>query len=119
MSRLLAPMHAEELMPAPVHAFIDSRDPIITVDHTTQTSNSIVARIHWCQKQQVTARTELELEGWCAEEEGLRDALLHRDRAFLYQCSPSVVLQRYVIGLEDGGALNRIARVDSVWQPTI
>jgi len=119
MSRLLAPMHAEELMPAPVHAFNDSRDPIINVDHTTQTSNSIVARIHWCQKQQVTARTELELEEWCAEEEGLRDALLHRDRAFLYQCSPSVVLQRYVMGREDGGALILIARVESVWQPTI
>ena len=31
MSRLLAPMNAEELMPAPVHAFNDSRDPIITL----------------------------------------------------------------------------------------
>ena len=118
MSRLLGPMNAEEVMPASVHAFNDSRDPII-VDHTTQTCNSIVARIHWCQKQQVTARTELELEEWCAEEDGLRDALLHRDRTFLYQCSPSVVLQRYVMGLEDGGALICIARVESVWQPTI
>jgi hypothetical protein len=118
MSRLLAPMNAEELVPAPVHAVNDSRNPI-NVDHATRTSNSIVARIHWCQKQQVTARTELELEEWCAEEDGLRDALFRRDRTFLYQCSPSVVLQRYVMGLEDGGVLNRIARVESVWQPTI
>jgi hypothetical protein len=118
MSRLLAPMNAEELVPAPVHAVNDSRNPI-NVDHATRTSNSIVARIHWCQKQQVTARTELELEEWCAEEDGLRDALFRRDRTFLYQCSPSVVLQRYVMGLEDGGVLNRIARVESVWQPTM
>ena len=118
MSRLFATMNAEELIPAPGHVYNDSRGSI-NVDHAVQASNSIVARIHWCQKQQVSARTELELEEWCAEEDGLRDALLQRNRTFLYQCSPSVVLQRYVMGLEDGRTLIRTARVESVWQPTI
>ena len=118
MSRLLATMNAEELRLTPGHVYNDFRDSI-SVDHAVQTSNSIVARIRWCQKQQMSARTELELEEWYAEEDGLTDALLHRNRTFLYQCSPAVVLQRYVLGLEDGGTLIRTARVESVWQPTI
>ena len=48
-----------------------------------------------------------------------KDALLHRDRTFLYQDRPSVVLERYVMGLEDGRVLIRAGWVDSVWQPTI
>lgn len=118
MSRLLATMNAEELILTPGQGYNDFRGSI-NLDHAVQTSNSIVTRIRWCQKQQVSARTELELEKWCAEENGLTDALLHRNRTFLYQCSPAVVLQRYVMGLEDGGTLIRTARVESVWQPTI
>lgn len=118
MSRLLATMNAEELIPTPEHVDNDFRGSI-NVDRAAQTSNSIVARIHWCQKQQMSVRTDLELEEWCAEEDGLRDALLHRNRTFLYQGSPAVVLQRYVMGLEDGRTLIRTARVESVWQPTI
>lgn len=113
-SVLAAPMNAEDLMAAPIHASDNLRD-----DHATHTSNSLVARIHWCQEQQVNARTEVELEEWCAEEDGLQDALLQRDRTFLYQDRPSIVLERYVIGLEDGRVLIRAAWVESVWQPTI
>jgi hypothetical protein len=118
MSRSLATMIAEELILAPGHVWNDFRGSI-NVAHAVQTSNSIVARIHWCRKQQMSARTKLELEEWCAEEDGLTDALHHRNRTFLFQCSPAVVLQRYVMGLEDGGTLIRTARVESVWQPTI
>ena len=63
-------------------------------------------------------RTEAELEGWCAEEEGLRDALLGRDRTFQYCYGPPAILERYTMGLEDGRALIRATHVERVWHPT-
>ena len=107
-------MNAEDLMAAPIHTFDNLRD-----DHMTHGSNSLVARIHWCREQQAHARTDVELEEWCAERDGLKDALLYRDRTFLYQDRPSVVLERYVMGLEDGRVLIRAGWVESVWQPAI
>jgi hypothetical protein len=54
----------------------------------------------------------LELDGWHAEEEGLRDALLNRDRSSQYRFGPSGVFERYAMGLQDGRALIRTAAVD-------
>jgi hypothetical protein len=75
-------------------------------------SASVVARIEWCQRQRMQACTEPELEGWRAEEEGLLDALLHRDHTKLYRYSPRGVFVRYAMGFEDGQALIRLAGVD-------
>jgi hypothetical protein len=58
------------------------------------------------------ARERLELDGWHAEEEGLRDALLNRDHTNQYRYGPSGVFERYVMGLQDGLALIRAAAVD-------
>ncbi|HLZ33733.1 MAG TPA: hypothetical protein VKP13_06940 [Nitrospira sp.] len=74
-------------------------------------TNSIFNRIEWCRKQRTQARTQPELERWRAEEDGLRDALLHRDHTKLYRYSPSDVFARYAMGLHDGQAMLRVARV--------
>ena len=73
---------------------------------------SILARIEWCRSQKMHAHTEPELEGWRAEEDGLRDALLHRDHTKLYRYSPPGVFVRYAMGFEDGQALIRLAWVE-------
>ena len=80
-------------------------------------STSLIARIEWCQRQGTQARTQAELEGWRAEEEGLRDALLNRDRMYQYRCSPAGVLERYAMGLEDGQVLIRVARGNGIREP--
>ncbi|MBU6432921.1 MAG: hypothetical protein KJS98_06350 [Nitrospirae bacterium] len=49
---------------------------------------------------------------WCAEEEGLRESLLNRDHTTLYRYSLPHVFERYAMGLQDGHALIRLARVD-------
>ena len=68
-------------------------------------TNSITSRIEWCRRQRTQARAQLELEGWQAEEEGLRDALLNRDHTNQYQQGPPGVFERYAMGLQDGQAL--------------
>ena len=88
-----------------------------SVDLLAHTKTSIGARIEWCRRQETQACTRAELEGWRAEEEGLRDALLNRDRTYQYQHSPPVVFERYAIGLEDGHAMIRLAWVDCLWHP--
>ena len=70
-------------------------------------TNAIVSRIAWCQQQEKLARTQPELEGWRAEEQGLRDALHYIDQRNQYRDCPPEVFQRYVIGFEDGQALIR------------
>jgi hypothetical protein len=106
----------------------DLEDPKKTVPHRphggshdlqrrAQTSLPLVARIEWCRRQRTQARTQAELEGWRAEEEGLRDALLKRDRTSQYRYSPPGVFERYAMGLEDGRALNRLDRVNCIWHP--
>ena len=75
-------------------------------------TKSIVWRIEWCRRQTMQACERLELDGWHAEEEGLRDALLNRDHTNQYRYGPSGVFERYVMGLQDGLALIRAAAVD-------
>ena len=68
----------------------------------------LVARIEWCRRQRRRAPTQREVEGWCAEEEGLWDALLERDHTDQYRQSPPSVFERYAMGLDDGRALIRL-----------
>lgn len=75
-------------------------------------TESIASRIVWCQQQKTRARAEFELDGWNAEEAGLRDALLNRDHTNQYRYCPSGVRERYVMGLQDGLALIRAAAVE-------
>ena len=75
-------------------------------------TNSLASRIEWCRRQRAQARAQLELEGWQAEEEGLRDALLNRDHTNQYQHCPPGVFERYAMGLQDGESLIRAAAVD-------
>ena len=75
-------------------------------------SANIASRIEWCRRQKTQACTQLELEGWQAEEGGLRDALFNRDHTNQYQHGPICVYGRYVLGLQDGQALIRAAAMD-------
>ncbi len=72
-------------------------------------TDSIVSRIEWCRRQRVHAHADSELEEWRAEEEGLRDALLISKHANEYRHGQSGAFERYVMGLQDGEALIRIA----------
>ena len=72
---------------------------------------SIVSRIAWCQEQKERVELEHEREGWTAEEAGLQDALLNNDRTSQYRACASEVFDRYVMALEDGRALIRIAAI--------
>jgi hypothetical protein len=73
------------------------------------TSEAIASRIAWCQRQKTQSSEQLDLEGWHAEEEGLRDALLNRDHSNRYRDCPQGVFERYMMGLRDGRAMIRIA----------
>ena len=79
---------------------------------TTHHLNSLMGRIEWCQQQRSKVHTDTELEAWCAEEDGLTDALLDNDRTSYFQHRSSAIFERYRLGLEDGRALIRAARVD-------
>jgi hypothetical protein len=66
------------------------------------------ARLHWCRKNRAYTGQRDEKEGWLAEEEGLHDAVLGRERVELIRlCYPSQV-ERYRLGFHDGQALLRI-----------
>lgn len=69
-------------------------------------------RIAWCRQQMALADTEFELDGWRAEEDGLRDALLNNDHSDHYQLSPPEIFERYVRGFQDGTLLLRAARAE-------
>jgi len=73
------------------------------------TSESIASRIAWCQWQKTQTSAQRDLEAWHAEEEGLRDALLDRDHTNRYRDYPRGVFERYLMGLQDGRAMIRIA----------
>ncbi|THJ21327.1 MAG: hypothetical protein CAF44_009260 [Nitrospira sp. CG24D] len=63
------------------------------------------ARLYWCQKNRAHTGQRDEKEGWLAEEEGLHDAALGRERVDLIRlCYPSQV-ERYRLGFHDGQAL--------------
>jgi hypothetical protein len=76
-----------------------------------QTTNPINVRIEWCRRQSAQARTEPEVDGWRAEEDGLRDALLNSDHTEAYRLCPPEIRERYVLGLQDGTALLRTSRI--------
>lgn len=66
------------------------------------------ARLYWCQKNRAHTGQRDEKEGWLAEEEGLHDAVLGRERIDLIRvCYPSQV-ERYRLSFHDGQALLRI-----------
>ena len=72
-------------------------------------SESIASRIAWCQRQKTQSSVPLDLEAWHAEEEGLRDALFNRDHTNQYRDYPRSVFERYLMGLQDGRAMIRVA----------
>ncbi|HEV8327700.1 MAG TPA: hypothetical protein VGQ08_09470 [Nitrospiraceae bacterium] len=74
-------------------------------------TTSIASRIEWCQRQRTQTCAQLERAGWQAEEAGLWDALLNRDRTTQYQQGPPAVFERYALGLQDGHAMMRTATV--------
>lgn len=82
-----------------------------------ETSIPLAARIEWCRRQRRQAPTQSEVEGWRAEEEGLRDALFKRDGTYQHRDSPPTVFERYAMGLEDGRSLIRLGWVDCLWHP--
>lgn len=81
-----------------------------------QTTDPITIRIDWCRRQIAQARTEPELDGWRAEEDGLRDALLNSDHTEDYRLCPPEIRNRYVLGLQDGTALLRTVRIERAIQ---
>ena len=52
------------------------------MNHTTI---PITVRIEWCRRQSAQARTEPEVDGWSAEADGLRDALMNSDHTDTYR----------------------------------
>jgi len=74
-----------------------------------QSTNEILSRIEWCRLQRKGAVTRDEEEGWQAEEAGLIDALLGRDRTEMRKTSHPSLLERYRLGLQDGRVLMRFA----------
>ncbi len=84
-----------------------------------QILTSVKARIAWCRQQRRQACSEPECDGWRAEEDGLRDALLNMNHADSYRLSHPQLFQRYVMGFEDGTALLRAARVDRMFDRTV
>jgi len=72
--------------------------------------NNILSRIQWCRRQQLLQSvTREEREEWRAEEDGLVDALSHRDRTAFMREKPGSQATRYQRGVEDGKALLRLS----------
>ena len=84
----------------------------------TYTNKSIASRIEWCRRQSTQTCASLEIAGWHAEAEGLRDALLDSDHTTQYQQGPSSVFERYATGLQDGRAVLRAAGVYHQFAPS-
>jgi hypothetical protein len=77
-----------------------------------QMTNAINVRIEWCRRQSARARTEPEADGWRAEEDGLRDALMNSDHTDDYRLYPPEICERYVRGFQDGTAWLRAAQAE-------
>lgn len=75
-----------------------------------QATDPINLRIAWCQSQSAQACTEPEVDGWRAEADGLRDAVMNADHTNSYRLCPPEILRRYVQGFQDGTALLLAAR---------
>jgi hypothetical protein len=70
----------------------------------------LIARIGWCHRQAMDARTTLEVEAWYSEQKGLIDALLERDCTPEYEGTPAL-RERYRRGLQDGRVLIQVAKI--------
>jgi hypothetical protein len=71
---------------------------------------NIISRIEWCRLQQrLHSITKDERAGWRAEEAGLLDALVCRDRNPYMREEQRSQCIRYQCGLEDGQALLRLS----------
>lgn len=68
-------------------------------------NDAIKSRIEWCRRQRSQSQTALEREGWCAEEQGLLDAILKADHSNEYKQCPAATFERYEMGLQDGQVL--------------
>ena len=75
-------------------------------------SNSVTNRIACCRRQRAKAQTKIELEAWRAEEEGLKDAILHRDHTDKYREKSPVLRERYLMGFQDATALMRVGQMN-------
>jgi hypothetical protein len=78
------------------------------MEHTT---NPISVRIDWCRRQSAQARTDQEADGWRAEEDGLRDALISDDHSHAYRLCHPKIQERYSRGFQDGTVLLNAARM--------
>jgi hypothetical protein len=74
-------------------------------------ASRIESRIEWCQRLSAEACAPLEIAGWRAEAEGLRDALLEQDHTTQYRQGPTSVFERYARGMQDGDTMLRTALV--------
>ena len=77
----------------------------------THSPNAILSRIECCRIQRKAAVTWDEEGAWKAEEAGLIDAFLGRDRPETGETYEPGMLARYELGLRDGQALLRIQKV--------
>src|SRR5690242_13319051 len=73
--------------------------PSIGSTPTVEVNACLIARIGWCHRQAMEARTTLEVEEWYSEQKGLIDALLERDCSSEYQDTPAL-RERYGRGLQ-------------------
>ncbi|MDH5740457.1 MAG: hypothetical protein OEY77_09040 [Nitrospira sp.] len=74
------------------------------------TTHAVTSRIVWCRRQRANACSQIELESWRAEEEGLRDAVLHGDHVNRYRQRSSKMFERYLMGFQDAKMLMRAVR---------
>jgi len=84
--------------------------PSIGSTPTPEVNACLIARIGWCHRQAMEARTTLEVEEWYSEQKGLIDALLERDCTAEYQGTPALQ-ERYRRGLLDGRVLIQVAKI--------
>lgn len=73
---------------------------------------SITSRIVLCRRFRRQAPTHSEKDGWRAEEQGLRDALLMRDHSNDYRSRLPDVFARYLMGFQDAQTLIRMAKIN-------
>ena len=73
---------------------------------------SITSRIVWCRRFRRQAPNHSEKDGWRAEEQGLRDALLMRDHSNHYRSCLPEVFARYLMGFQDAQTLIRMAQLN-------
>jgi len=76
----------------------------------------IGARLAWCRLQQEEAITKEEAERYLAEEEGLIDAMLGRNRLDMYGQRQQSRRASYELGLLDGQALMGLQRLSDTRQ---